>query len=709
MSEASNHRHTNKLINETSPYLLQHAHNPVDWYPWGEEALSRSKAENKPILLSVGYSACHWCHVMERESFENEAIAAIMNEHFVSIKVDREERPDIDAIYMDAVVALTGQGGWPMTVFLTPDGAPFFGGTYFPAESRYPNTPTFPELLEAIAEAYKEQPDDITSNASQIKAVMKQNSQSQGSNGENIELSLRLLDQTWYAEGTDGNGKPVQAGLALQIDQREGGFGRAPKFPQPMALDFILRTYARTKQESARLLLELTLTKMAWGGMYDQLGGGFHRYSTDNRWLAPHFEKMLYDNSQLSLLYLNAYVATGNELYRNIAEETLDYIVREMTSPEGGFYSTQDADSAGEEGKFFVWSQNEIAQALATEDAVIFSQYYDVSKAGNWEGHNILHVTSTLPDLAQSIGVGGETIIESLNRARLTLWELREKRVHPGRDDKVLTSWNGLMLKSFALASRILGREDYRQVAVRNAEFILKTLVTPEGRLYRTYKDGKAHLNGFLEDYSYYADGLLALYEATFDLKWIEEARRLADIMLEQFWDQTDGTFFDTANDHEELVTRPRSFYDNATPSGNSVAVDVLLRLALLTGDPDDRYRKTATSILGRLAGVAVMSPTGFGRLLGGLDFYLGSPQEIVIVGDESDPATQALLAVVYHSYIPNRVVMLLPVGAESTGWPLLEYRPQLNGLPTAYVCEGYACKMPVTEPEKLAKQLGLA
>jgi uncharacterized protein YyaL (SSP411 family) len=475
-----------------------------------------------------------------------------------------------------------------------------------------------------------------------------------------------------------------------------------------MTLDLVLRTYYRTGDEAARLLLELSLTKMAQGGIYDQLGGGFHRYSTDAHWLAPHFEKMLYDNSQLSLLYLQAYQATGNELYRRIATETLDYVAREMTDPAGGFYSTQDADSEGEEGKFFVWSLAEIEQALGPEDAALFSRYYDVTRSGNWEGKNILHVTKSLEEVASEAGVSEEKLAETLERSRAKLFALREQRVHPGRDDKVLTSWNGLMLKSFALASRILDREDYRNIALANARFILDTMRNPEGRLYRTYKDGKAHLNAFLEDYSYYIDGLLGLYEATFDLRWLGEARQLADTMIEKFWDETGQTFFDTANDHEQLVTRPRSFYDNAVPSGNSVAADVLMHLALLTGNPENRYTAKAEGVLGRLGEIAAQNPSSFGRLLGALDFYLGSPFEIALVGNETEPGTQDFLKLLYGHYLPNRLVMVLADGVDPAGWPLLEERPRQDGRPTAYVCQNYACQQPVTGPAELAKQLKL-
>ncbi len=687
--------HTNRLVNETSPYLLQHAHNPVDWYPWGEEALNKSKAENKPMLLSIGYSACHWCHVMEHESFENEATARLMNDNFINIKVDREERPDLDSIYMDAVQAMTGRGGWPMTVFLTPEGVPFYAGTYFPPDNRYSGMPSFPQVLTALAQTYREKPDDIAENAAQVKEVLEQNNG--GFASTNQPLTTELLD------------KALTTVLA-QFDGRNGGLGGAPKFPQPMSLEFVLRSYQRTNLPKARQLLELTLDKMALGGMYDQLGGGFCRYSTDATWLVPHFEKMLYDNSQLSLLYLHAYQAFGDEFYKHVAIETLEYVRREMLSPEGGFYSTQDADSEGEEGKFFVWSKAEIEEALGADDARLFNLYYGVSAKGNFEGHNILNIKQSLPDAAQQAGVSVNEMVQALGRGKTKLFELREQRVHPGTDDKILTAWNGMMLKSFAFAARLLDASEYRDIAVRNAEFLLSKLRRDDGRLYRTYKAGHtAKLNAYLEDYAYLADGLLALYEATFELRWLNEALALANIMVEKFWDEEGHNFYDTASDHEQLIARPRSMFDNATPSGNSVAVDVLLRLALLTGDPENQFRSKAVEVLGGVTPAAIQMPSGFGRMLSALDFYLGSPKEIVLVGEESAPDTETLLAQIYNRYLPNRVVMLRSPDlseADATQWPLLTDRVALDSKATAYVCQNYACQRPVNTPEELAQQL---
>ncbi|MEI6044613.1 MAG: thioredoxin domain-containing protein [Chloroflexota bacterium] len=688
-------RFTNRLINETSPYLLQHAHNPVDWYAWGEEALAKAKTDNKPILLSIGYSACHWCHVMAHESFEDEVTARLMNENFVNIKVDREERPDLDAVYMEAVQALTGRGGWPMTVFLTPEGIPFYAGTYFPPDNRHSGMPSFRQVLTILAQTYQEKPEDIAQNAQQIKEVLQQST-------SHFQASERLLT-------IDLLESALQI-LLNQFDNRNGGLGHAPKFPQPMALEFVLRSYRRTGNTMARQLLELTLEKMALGGMYDQLGGGFCRYSTDAIWLVPHFEKMLYDNSQLSLLYLYAYQAFGDEFYKHVAVETLEYVRREMLSPEGGFYSTQDADSEGEEGKFFVWSKAEIEQVLGSDDARLFSLYYGVTEQGNFEGKNILYVTGTLEEVAQQAGVNQEELAAALGRSKAKLFERREQRLSPGTDDKILTAWNGQMLKSFAYASRILGEPVYRDIAVRNAQFLLSKLRREDGRLYRTYKAGHtAKLNGYLEDYANLIDGLLALYEATFEMRWLDEALGLALVMVEKFWDEATSSFYDTASDHEQLVVRPRSLFDNATPSGNAVAAEVLLRLELLSGDSGERFRSKAGALLQAVAPAAAQMPSGFGRMLSTLDFYLGSPKEVVIVGEEGSADTDVLLDEVYRHYLPNRVVMLRPLSLNESDverWPLLINRTLLADKATAYVCQDYACQRPVDSLEGLSKQL---
>jgi len=680
--------HTNSLINETSPYLLQHAHNPVDWYPWGAEALEKARAEDKPILLSIGYSACHWCHVMEHESFENEEIAALMNEHFVNIKVDREERPDLDHIYMNAVQMMTGHGGWPMTVFLTPEGVPFFGGTYFPPEDRY-QMPGFRRVLISMAESYRARPDDIAQTA---QAMREELARAGVPTGSNEVIAKSLLDTAYTS-------------IARNYDKRNGGFGGAPKFPPAMALEFFLRTQHRTGDVAALAMVQETCRKMAEGGLYDHLGGGFHRYSTDAKWLVPHFEKMLYDNALLSRLYLHLYQATHDNFARRIAEETLDYVLREMTDQRGGFYSTQDADSEGHEGKFFVWSADEIASALGPTDAAMFSAYYNVTQVGNFEGSNILHVTRSLEEVAAQFNVSVEELNAVLSRGRKRLFEIREQRVKPGRDEKVLTGWNGLMLVAFAEAAIILGRDDYLAAAVHNADFVLANL-QENGLLLRTWKDGAAKLNGYLEDYSCYIDGLVALFEVTGNSRWLNEAIRMADKMVEEFWDDQDGGFFFTGRSHETLIVRFKDYLDNATPSGNSVAADVFFRLSHLLGN--EAYASKAVTILRLTSESIARYPSAFGRALGAMDFYLSTPKEIAVIGQPHAPDTLALLQTIWGHYLPNKIVAVAkgPGDGASDLVPLLRDRTQIGGKAAAYVCENYACLSPVTDPADLLSQL---
>ena len=674
----------NRLANETSPYLLQHANNPVDWYPWGEEALQRSKNEDKPILLSIGYSACHWCHVMERESFEDEATALLMNEYFVSIKVDREERPDLDAVYMEAVQMLTGSGGWPMTVFLTPEGKPFYGGTYFPPVDRF-NMPGFPRLLESVARSYRD-------SRSEIDRVTNQITEQLGRTGQipkgDSPVTVETLHQAYTV-------------LATNFDYQNGGHGTAPKFPQAMNLEVLLRYYRHGYNDRALEMVDLTLEKMAQGGIYDQIAGGFARYSTDAYWLVPHFEKMLYDNALLSRLYLHAHQATGRGMYRRIAEETLDYILREMTGPEGGFYSATDADSEGEEGKFFVWTPAEI-EAVLGDEAGIFSGFFGVTQAGNFEGNNILNIKQKASDYARQQGIALERLVDVVERGKNSLLTEREKRVHPLLDDKVLASWNGMMLRSFSEAGSALSREDYLDAAIKNASFLLETM-RPHGKLLRTYRAGQAKLSGFLEDYSFVADGLLALYEATFNQRWLAASVDLADRMIQLFWDDGVGGFYDTSIEHDQLVVRPRDVLDNAQPCGGSVATEVLLKLAVITGN--EEYRVKAATPLRTLKDLMGRAPAGTGQWLAALDFYVSTPKEVVIIGPREDSKTAALLQTVNGNFHPNKVL----VGAENEGehgLPLLESRGMINGEPTAYVCENYTCQLPVTTPEELSVQL---
>ena len=684
------HKHTNRLAGESSPYLLQHAHNPVEWYPWGEEALARSREEDKPILLSIGYSACHWCHVMERESFENEPIARLMNENFVNIKVDREERPDLDQIYMNAVQMMTRHGGWPLTVFLTPDLVPFYGGTYFPPEDRF-QMPGFPRILIAVSEAYRERPEEVRQSAWEILSELRRMSVAQESS-ENI--GAQLLDNAYR-------------GLARTYDPRNGGFGQAPKFPSSMNLEFLLRTHKRAGEARALEMATHTCRRMAEGGMYDQLGGGFHRYSTDARWLVPHFEKMLYDNALLTRLYLHAFQATGDAFFRRIAEETLGYVKREMTDESGAFYSTQDADSEGVEGKFFVWDLEEVESLLGPTDARLFSSYYDLTEGGNFEERNILHVERAIDEVARELNVTAEKLHEVIERGRGILFTERERRVKPGRDEKVITAWNGLMLEAFAEAAAVLERADYREAAERSAEFLLGSLMK-DGLLLHVYKDGSAKHVGFLDDYAYVVSALLTLYETTGALRWLEAARALADKMVEEFWDEEGGGFFYNGRSGEKLIVRNKDYFDNAKPSGNSVAAESLLRLSVLTGD--ESYGRKAVNVLRLVRDAVERYPSAFGYALGAMDFYLSTPKEIVIVspsGGGGDDA-RVLAREVWTRYLPNKVfVQALEDDRRAAGLiPLLRERTAMNGRATAYVCEQYACKQPVNKPEELAAQL---
>jgi uncharacterized protein len=672
----------NRLANETSPYLLQHAHNPVDWYPWGAEALERARTEDKPILLSIGYSACHWCHVMERESFENQQIADVMNAAFVCIKVDREERPDLDGIYMQAVQAMTGAGGWPMTVFLAPDGTPFYGGTYYPPADRA-NMPGFPRVLHAIADAWKTRRNEVLQSGARLREALQHAIQPPaGTSG----LSRDLLDQA---------GK----GLIAQHDPDKGGFGGVPKFPQPMAIEFLLRYWRRSGDAAALSAVTHTLDAMARGGIYDHLGGGFARYSTDAEWLVPHFEKMLYDNAQLARAYLMGYQVTGNAFFKDVTEEIIKYVLRDMTDPSGGLYSTEDADSEGEEGKFYVWTPAEVVDLLGAEDARLFCAFYDIREPGNFEGRaSILRMQHTPLQVAQQLGVSEAEVLAAIERGRTVLFEARTQRVRPARDEKVLAAWNGMMLRAIAEAGSVLERADFIAAAERNASFLLEHMRTPDGHLHRTWKPGHAaRLNGYLEDYANVADGLLALYEATFSVRWLTAAIELADVILREFADTQNGGFFDTSIGHERLITRPKDVFDNATPSGNSVAADVLLRLALLTDRAE--YRDAAEGVLRLLPEAMARYPLGFARALNALDFFLDAPREVAIVGPRDAESTRWLRRATFEPFVPNKVV-----AGSGADIPLLLGRQANNGHAVAYVCEHYVCQAPTSDPEALRK-----
>ncbi len=664
----------NRLARETSPYLLQHAHNPVDWYPWGEEAFARARAEDKPVLLSVGYSACHWCHVMERESFENPAIAAVMNEGFVSVKVDREERPDVDHIYMQAVQSMTGHGGWPMTVFLAPDGTPFYGGTYFPPEDRH-GLPGFPKLLAAIADAWRSRRAEVLQSGKELTESLGQ--------GDRLRGAATLLSEELLFTAFSG--------ISSQFDEEWGGLGGAPKFPQPMIWEFVLRFFKRGDNPYAQRMVHTTLIRMARGGMYDHLGGGFARYSVDAHWMVPHFEKMLYDNAQLASLYLHAWLAFGDPECRRVCEETLDYLLRDMTDPSGGFYSAEDADSEGHEGKFYVWTPEEIRAVLGA-DAERALAYWGVDGGPNFEGQSILYLA-------------GEPDPEGIAPLRRRLLEARAKRVRPGRDDKVLAGWNGLACRALAEAGRALGRADYIAAAVRNAEFLLGSM-RHDGRLLRTWKAGQARLKGYLEDYAMVAAALVDVYEATFERRWLDAARGLADDMVGLFWDGEREGFYDTGHDHERLIVRPRNLFDNAVPSGTSVAIETLLRLAALTGEA--AYESRALAALRPVADLIGRYASGFGRFLCALDFHLGPRVEVALVAPAGDGGLPALTAEVFGRFLPNRVVAGMKAGdtAAAAGIPLLENRGAVDGKATAYVCRNYACELPVTDRAALARQL---
>jgi uncharacterized protein YyaL (SSP411 family) len=673
----------NRLQHETSPYLRQHADNPVDWYPWGDDAFQRAKAEDKPILLSVGYSACHWCHVMAHESFEHAPTAQVMNDLFVNIKVDREERPDVDDIYMQAVMGMTGHGGWPMTVFLTPEGKPFYGGTYYPREPRH-GMPAFRQVLVAVAEAFKDRRAGVEEQAGQMAEALNRDLLAIGGDPDGLTPDLIAHGQAQISQG---------------FDSTHGGFGRHPKFPQPMNLEFMLRAHLRSAEREPLHQVLFTLRKMANGGIYDQIGGGFHRYSVDPIWLVPHFEKMLYDNAQLSRLYLHAWQISGDDFFKRIAEDIYDYIRREMTAPSGGFYSATDADSEGEEGKFFVWSKAEI-ESLLGDDAAAAVEYWGVSSRGNFEGHNILNVPNDEDVVAARLNLSAEALQAAVARAREILYAERALRVSPGLDDKILSAWNGMMLASLAEAARVLDRADYRAAAVRAGEFLLTAMTAPDGRLYRTHKDGLSKLNAYLEDYACWIDALLELYQTTFEARWFTEARRLTDHVLTHF-SASDGGFFDTSDDHEALIARPRNMQDNAVPSGNGLMVKQLLRLAAYTGDA--RYEEAARRTLTLLTGALRQAPQAFTESLSALDMLTAGLTEIAIVGDPADAGTKALLEEVNRQWRPNAVLALAPAAVEGESVvPLLSHRTLRNGQPTAYVCRHFVCANPVTVPDAL-------
>jgi uncharacterized protein len=673
----------NRLAHESSPYLLQHQNNPVDWFPWGAEAIEKSRDEEKPIFLSIGYSACHWCHVMEHESFENEAIAHVLNENFVPIKVDREERPDLDQIYMNAVQMLTGHGGWPMSVFLTPELKPFYGGTYWPPRSAR-GMPGFDQILAAVIDAWKNRREAALNAADQLTAELRNvgtvaEGDARGLNAGLIHSAVNQLQRTF--------------------DHTYGGFGQAPKFPHPMDLQLLVREAQRSGKQGALDMVRLTLDRMAAGGIYDQLGGGFARYSVDARWLVPHFEKMLYDNSLLTSAYLDAYLVTNDENYARVVRETLDYIIREMTDPAGGFYSTEDADSEGHEGLFYTWTPEELEAVLGKERAATFGRVYDVSDVGNFEGRNILNLPKTLEQCAKILSRELAELASELAKSREELFAAREKRVRPGRDDKVIVAWNGLMIDAMARAGSALVEPEYVITADEVASFILSRLRRDDGRLLHTYRNGHAKLDAYLDDYASLANSLVSLYEANFNERWIEAAVQLVDVMLGQFADPSGG-FFYTAADHEQLITRTKELTDSSTPSGNGLAATSLLRLGRLLGRTD--YLDAAERTLTTAVPIMQRAPTAAGQMLLALDRYLGPAHELVLVGDMGRDDVKAAIAAVHRRNLPRAVFAVRdsastdPTGARSRHLDeIFAGKESPDGQPVLYVCQNFACQEP--------------
>lgn len=687
MSSPFEKRAPNRLIHETSPYLLQHAYNPVDWYPWGPEALQLAKDKNRPILLSIGYSACHWCHVMERESFENEAIAELMNRWFICIKVDREERPDLDEIYMAATVAMNhGQGGWPMTVFLTPDQEPFFAGTYFPPEDRW-GRPGFGTVLKKIADYWNTSPSEVRDQAKELTAQL----QSSRRVPSPVSISESVLEEA-VGQFKD------------EFDETYGGFGTAPKFPPAMGLSFLLRSHRRSGNPHTLTMVTKTLDMMAAGGIYDHIGGGFARYSTDARWLVPHFEKMLYDNALLARVYVEAHQVTKKPLYRQVATEVLEYVRREMTGPGGGFYSSTDADSEGIEGKFFVWTPAEVRTVLNNdEDARRFCALYDITESGNWEHTNIPNRLRPVEDVARQLNLTTDELMETASRAKPLLYEARRRRAPPGLDDKIITAWNGMMLSAMAEAARVFGNTAYLESARQNADFLLRNHTKPDGRLLRTSRGGLAHLDAYLEDYAYLTEGLVDLYEAGSAESYLHAAARLAEYLISDFMDREQGGFFTTAAHHESLILRHRDGMDGATPSANAVAASALARLSFHFDR--EEWRRAAVSAIRAYGRQITRYPRAFAKSLAVVDFLTEGPVELAIVGDESQDGVRALREAVARCYLPNRIVA---TGSPSrpSSLPLLKDRPAVSGRPTLYICRNYTCRQPIIDPRSVEEAL---
>ena len=684
----------NRLAKETSPYLLQHAGNPVDWHPWGEEAFALARETDRPLLLSIGYSACHWCHVMERESFADPATAAVLNASFVPVKVDREERPDVDQIYMRAVQAMAGHGGWPLTVFLTPEGVPFYGGTYFPPEPRH-GTPSFREVLSAVGRAWATDRARVDESATGILEALERSGTARIDVAEGVEAP----------EADEALAARAAHTLARSFDPVHGGLGGAPKFPQPMLLGFLMRFHHRTGDPQALALALHTLRRMAAGGMRDHLAGGFHRYSVDSRWLVPHFEKMLYDNALLARAYLEAWQVSGARDLRAVCESTIDYVLADLRHEGGGFFAARDADSEGVEGRFYVWTPEEVDEVLGPDDGALFRRTYDVSAAGNFEGKNILHLPHDLEALARSEKLEPDRFEALLARARGRLSAVRSGRPEPFRDTKVITSWNALMVRTLAEAGSALGRADYLDRARDGARFLLERLRSREGRLHHVWTDGASKIPALLEDVAALGIALLSLHEATLESEWLPPAAELAEDALARFWDPSEGAFFDGASDGEGLVVRPRETTDSATPAGNSLAVELLLRAGRLL--EREEWRRVALGVIAREAGGIARWPSAFGYLLSALEGELAAPLDVVIVGEQGDARTAALLAAAHRPFVPARLVAGCEPGQPAAlDVPLLEGKRPPGGEPAAYVCRARVCGLPLTDPDRLLEEL---
>lgn len=692
-------RKPNRLISEKSPYLLQHAYNPVDWYPWGPEAFEKARRENKPIFLSIGYSTCHWCHVMEEESFEDPQVAQLLNETFVSIKVDREERPDIDSHFMNISVMMTGSGGWPLNLMLTPDQKPFYASTYIPKESRFGRVGML-ELIPRVHEAWLKQDKGMLDTANQVAAAVQQAADI--STAGDLDLDETLL-------------KAAYEELANQFDAKNGGFGQAPKFPIPHNLLFLLRYWQRTGDETALGMVEKTLQALRQGGVYDQLGFGFHRYSTDAVWLVPHFEKMLYDQALLALVYLEAYQATGKAEYAQTAREIFTYVLRDMTAPSGGFYAAEDADSEGEEGKFYLWAADEIQQTLQPEDADLVMAAFNITPAGNFNDSlqgkpvrtNILHLTKPLPELAADLQLAESELVARLDSARQQLLAARQARPHPAKDDKVLTDWNGLMIAALAKGGQILGEAQYTQAAEHAADFILGDMRDDHGRLWHRYRDGEAAVPANVDDYAFLTWGLLELYESDFEVRYLETALKLTDDLLAHYWDEQNGGFYFTPDDGEGLLARQKQIYDGAIPSGNSVAMLNLLRLGRITARTG--FEEKAVAIGQAFARQIQSQPSAYSHLMIGVDFGVGPSHEVVIVGDTKATDTQAMLAALRAKFVPNKIVLLRPPEEAPEIIRVAEftkYHARLNQRATAYVCLNYYCELPTNDIDKMLELL---